>query len=366
MGLKICSPELGLSPESNSGGEVYDREVINRLCQAGVKVFSLLPKNRPYLKHKNLTVAYAPIKPMFPPHVFSAFVLPYLIKTYKAEKFDILRVHNPYFVGPAASVFKKLYPQVPVIATYHHLEEGINHLIDKIVIRNFDHLIAVSHFTKNEIITRLNYPEEKISVIYDGVGKEFQPGPKPQKLIDHWDLAGNFVILFVGGLKQRKNPAFLLTVLDKIGNKNTVLIYAGTGPLEKSLKLQVQNLGLTDRVKFTGFVPESDKVLLYRLADILVLPSSKEGFGMTLTEAGACGIPVIGNNNSSIREIIQDGQTGFLAKPGDVNDWVEKILQLIKSPDLRQKMGKIALKYVINKFTWRKNIKTQLKIFNQL
>ncbi len=141
MDLTICSPQLGLSPESNSGGEVYDREVINRLCDSGVKVFTLLPKNRPYLKHKNLTVAYAPIKPMFPPHIFSAFVLPYLIKTYKKVKFDILRVHNPYFVGPAAVIFRQLNPQVPIVASYLHLESGMNNLIGKIVIKSFDHII---------------------------------------------------------------------------------------------------------------------------------------------------------------------------------------------------------------------------------
>lgn len=349
MTFSICSPQLGLSPESNSGGEVYDREVIQRLCQQGVKVFSLLPKNRPYQKHKNLTVSYAPVKSMFPPHIFSAFVLPYLIKTYRKEKFDILRVHNPYFVGPGALVFKKLYPQVPIVVSYLHLESGINQFIDQLVINSFDHIITISESTKKEIIEVFNYPSEKISIAYPGVDNRFQP-----EKIKH----ENFTIMFVGGLKLRKNPEFLLKVLAKLNLPNVQLVYVGTGPLKNKL--------VGPNVKVTGYVPEADKPKLYHQADVVVLPSIKEGFGMTLTEAGASGLPVIGNNHSSIKEIIQNGKTGFLAKTNDVDDWANKLLQLIKSPQLCLKMGEQGQKFIRSKFTWEKNIQTHLKVYESL
>jgi len=348
MSITVCSPQLGLSPESNSGGEVYDREVINRLCQQGVKIFSLLPKNRSYQQHQNLTIAHAPIQPMYPPHIFSAFVLPYLIKTYKKEKFDILRVHNPYFVGPAALVFKKLYPQVPIVASYLHLESGINQFIDQLVINSFDHIICISQNTKHEIIDKLNYPAKKISVAYPGVDKRFQAGVKPT----------GFTIMFVGGLKQRKNPEFLLKVLEKLNQPDVQLVYVGTGSLKNKL--------VGPNIKVTNYVPEADKPKLYHQASVVVLPSIKEGFGMTLTEAGASGIPVIGNNHSSIKEIIQDGQTGFLAKTNDVNDWANKLLQLIKSPTLCQKMGEAGQKFVRSNFSWEENIQTHLKVYESL
>ncbi|MDZ7586587.1 MAG: glycosyltransferase family 4 protein [Patescibacteria group bacterium] len=354
MSLTVCSPQLGLSPESNSGGEVYDREVINRLCDKGVKVFTLLPKNRPYQKHQNLTVTYAPIQPMYPPHIFSVFVLPYLIKTYKKEKFDILRVHNPYFVGPAAAIFKKLYPQVPIVASYLHLESGFNHYIDKSVVKSFDHIICISQNTKQEIIDTLNYPKEKISVAYPGVDDRFQPPPKAKA----FRRAGKFTIMFVGGLKARKNPEFLLKVMAKLNRPDIQLIYVGTGPMKNKL--------IGPNVKVTGYVSEVDKPKLYHQASVVVLPSIKEGFGMTLAEAGASGLPVIGNKHSSIKEIIQDGQTGFLAKPNAVADWVNKLLQLIKSPTLCQKMGEAGQKFIRTNFTWEKNIQTHLKVYENL
>ncbi len=346
MNISVCSPQLGLAPESNSGGEVYDREVISRLCKAGVKIFSLLPKNQPYLKHKNLEIKYTPIKPMFPPHIFSAFVLPYLIKTYQKEKFDILRVHNPYFIGPAALIFKKLYPQVPVVASYLHLESGINHFIDRLVINSFDHIITISKATKNEIIESLHYPSEKISVAYPGVDSKSTP---------HHKNSAGFVVMFVGGLKPRKNPEFLLKVLAELNRPDVQLIFCGDGPLKNKLT--------GPNVQVTGYVRETDKPDFYHQADVVVLPSLKEGFGMTLTEAGASGLPVIGNNHSSIKEIIQNNKTGFLAKTNDVTDWVNKLLQLIKSPALCRKMGEAAQKFIRSNFTWDKNIQTHLKIY---
>jgi len=364
--ISICSPQLGLSPESNSGGEVYDREVITRLCQKNLKIHTLLPRGRSYLQHDNLSVKHALIRPMAPPHIFNAFVLPYLIKTYLIHKFDILRVHNPYFIGPAAVAFKKLFPQVPLVVSYLHLEEGINHSIDRRVISYFDHIITISQSTKDEIVDKLNYSASKISVTFPGVDKKFQPGSKSKELINKYRLKNKTVLMFLGGLKPRKNLQFLLKVLEKINNKKVVLIFTGTGPLLNQLKTQTKQLDLNNQVVFTGYVSEHEKVSYYQLADILLLPSIKEGFGMTITEVGACGIPAIGADHYSIKEIIQNNQTGLLAKPNDLDDWTNKTIQLIKSDKLRQQMGKSAQKYIRDKFTWKKNIDTHIKIFKKL
>lgn len=340
--MVICSPQLGLSPESNSGGEVYDREVIHRLCQKGVKVLTLLPKDRPYKPHKNLTVEYALMKPMYPPHIFSTFALPYLIKTYRQEKFDILRVHNPYFLGPAAAIFKKLFPRVPIVASWLHVE-------NRLLVGKFDHIITISQSTKEDIIESLHYPGEKISVAYPGVDQRFTP---------HHKKGAGFTIMFVGGLKPRKNPEFLLKVMAKINRPDVKLVFAGDGPLRRRLTGK--------NVRVIGFIPEKAKPSIYHRADVVVLPSIKEGFGMTLVEAGASGLPVVANNAWSMPEIVKNGETGFLAKFNDIDDWAAKLIQLIKDKDLRQKMGAVARQYVRQKFTWENNIQVHLKVYESL
>jgi len=364
--LSICSPQLGLNPESNSGGEVYDKEVISRLCQKNITVYSLLPKNRKFPAHANLKITHASIKSIIPPHIFSFFVLPYIIKTYRQQKFDLLRIHNPYFLGFSALIFKKLFPNVPIVASCLHLEQGFNYLILKKTISIYDYIITISQSTKNELISAFNYPSSKISIAYPGIDKKFKPGVKSKDLIKKYQLKNKIVLLFLGGLKARKNPNFLLNVLQKLNNPNLILIFAGTGLLFNQLKQKTKNQGLEKQVIFTGFIKEKDKVKYYQLADILLLPSLKEGFGMTITEAGACAVPAVGADNYSIKEIIQDEKTGFLAKLNNVDDWVDKLNQLIKSPSLRQKMGQVAQKHVRQKFSWEENINTHLKVFKKL
>ncbi len=359
----ICSPQLGLSPESNSGGEVYDREVISRLCQQGVKVYSFLPKGRSYSRHDNLFINHAPIRSITPPHFFSVLVLPYLIKTYLTTKFDILRVHNPYFIGPAALTFKALFPQVPVVLSHLHAESGLNGFIDAVTLKKYDHIITISKSTKKELNQDYQYPMSKITVAYPGVDKSFKPRPKAdQPLVEKTKTT----LLFLGGLKKRKNPQFLLKLLAKLNKKNLKLIMAGTGPLLSELKSLTSSLNLESQVTFTGFIKEQDKLNIYQSADILLLPSLKEGFGMTITEAAACGVPAIGADHFSISEIIKNNQTGFLACPNDVNDWAKKTIQLIKSEQLRQKLGQNAREFVTKTFNWDKNINLHIKIFKKL
>ncbi len=349
--LSVCSPQLGLSPESNSGGEVYDREILTRLAKKGVKVYTLLPKGKKYPKTRKLEVEFTKIGSFVPPHFFNAAALPYMVKTFQKHHFDLLRIHNLYFLSLAAITFKKNYPQVPMVGSILHLEDGVNDKLLKASIKNYDQLITISQSTKREIIKRYNYPENKITVAYPGVDKRFKSGKKTGK---------NFTILFVGGLKLRKNPEFLLKVMAKINRPDVRLVFAGDGPLGDQLKGK--------NVSVTGFIPEKNKAKkpsIYHQADVVVLPSIKEGFGMTLLEAGASGLPVVATDGWSMPEIVKDGETGFLAKLNDVDDWAQKLLQLIKSPNLRHKMGEAGRKNAAN-FTWEKNINKQIKVYENL
>ena len=366
--ITICSPQLGISPESNSGGEVYDREVIKHLCKAGVSSLVYLPKKRPHPKISGLQVFYAPIKTMFPPYIFNFFVFLFLLKTYKNYRFDILRVHSPYFVGPAALLFKYFHPSVPLVASYLHLEEKslLQPLIDKFAIKKFNHIITISNFTKKEIRKQYNVSSKKITVAYPGIEEKFKTQEKSSYLIGKYNLKNKKALLFLGGLKQRKNPLFLLDVFRKINDKQAILLVAGDGPLKSKLIQKVQNLGLEDKVIFTGFVPEESKVKFYNLADIVLLPSTKEGFGMIVAEASACGKPVIASDNSSLSEIIKNNKTGFLAETNKINDWVAKTKILLKNKGLRRLMGQRAIKYVRNKFSWQTNAEKHIKVFEKL
>ncbi len=173
------------------------------------------------------------------------------------------------------------------------------------------------------------------------------------------------VLLFLGGLKKRKNPVFLINLFKRLNNKDLVLIIAGDGPLRKEMQSRTKKNALSDRVIFTGFVSENKKTDFYNLADIVLLPSLKEGFGMIAAEAGACGKTVIASDNSSLKEIIINGKTGFLAKTNDIDDWIKKINSLIANQSAAKNMGWQARQRIINKFNWNKNIASQLKVYQK-
>lgn len=371
--LKICCPTLSIDPESNSGGAVHDRELLKHLAKLGVECHILLPKNRPYEKGiKNWHITYTSITHMFPAYIFNLFSLIYFFELYRKEKFDIIRIHSSYFVGLAAIIFKLFHPEVPIIASYLHLEEKkpLFHLIDKLIMKKFDRIFTISQFSKNEIIKKYKIEEEKIFISYPGVNKKYKPQKKDLSLMKKYKLENKIILLYLGGLKPRKNIKFLIKIMKEIKKENINLLICGSGLYGYYLKFLAKQWNLEKKIIFTGFIKEKEKVKYYNLADIFLLASKKEGFGMIALEAMACGKPVLVSNTSSLPEVIKDNVTGFLAQPENINDWLEKINLLSKNSELRRKMGKAAREYVLrankNKFNWQKAAQQQYDIFKKL
>jgi len=365
--LIILSPQLGIRPGSNSGGEVYDRELIKAFCQQGIKVIVILPKNKPYLPHKNLKVYYLPFPFVWPPYLFNLLIIPWLFWLYKKEKFKLLRVHSPYFVGLGALFFRFFHPHVPLVVTYHHLEEKkpFFNIINKLFILKWDVIIADSLFTKKEIISNYKINPKKIHVVYAGVSQKFKPRKKTQKLIQKYISGRTKILLFLGELKPRKNVGFLLDVMSKLKLAKVKLLICGKGSLYRKLVGQVTRLKIQDKVVFTGYIPESQKVAFYNLADVFLFPSRKEGFGMPVIEAAACAVPAVATNTSSLKELIITGKTGYLAEFNDLNDWKVKIEGLLNNNIFRKKMGQSARKFSQN-FSWAKTVKKQIEIYEKI
>lgn len=361
--LIICSPQLGLSPQSDLGGEVYDREILRRFCQLGYKVVVILPKNKPCFKHRNLKIYYLPVPFVWPPYLFNLMIIPYLFLLIKKEKFNILRIHSPYFAGIGAVFFKLFYCHLPLVAVYHHLENKfLFKLIDKILLKKFDCIIADSSYTKNEIKKNYQLKENKLFVSFSGVSSSFKAKKKKKELVKKYRLSKYKVLLYLGGLKKRKNVFFLLKIMDKLKKFKVKLLIVGKGSEEEMLKRGINNFNLKNKVFLTGFIKEKEKIDYYNLADVFLYPSLLEGFGLAVLEANACGVPVIASDNSSLKEIVINGKTGYLAKENNLEDWLLKIKKLLTNENLRKKMAREAKNYS-KKFNWLKTAKEQIKIF---
>ncbi len=199
-------------------------------------------------------------------------------------------------------------------------------------------VIAVSRQTKQDLITRYRLPDHKIHVIYEGVDSEFKPAPAEEIVrvrnvyrLDHPYL------LMVGTLEPRKNHALALHALARLvaqGYPHRLLICGGHGWLFEPVHRLIDELDLSDRVSFSGYVPARDLPPLYSGADCVLLPSLYEGFGFPALEAMACATPVVCSNASSLPEIA--GDAALLVAPTDDEALTMAIRSVLDEPGLAQ------------------------------
>lgn len=348
----ICSPQLGLSPESNLGGEVYDREMLKALDNMDVETLILLPfgKKHPVLKHAKFF--FLPVPFVYPPWLFNLLILPYLFYLHHKFKFNILRIHSPYFVGPATVLFHIFKPEVKLVPTYLHLEDNkLYSLVDKLLLPHCSLVTAISKSTKQELIQKFKVSPKQIVVTTPGVDEKYRPQPRNQKLLTKHGLENQKVLLYLGQLIARKNIPFLFELVKKLPVKYSLLI-CGSGPFQGDLEQIVHKLNLSERVLFAGTVPEAEKVDYYNLADIFLYPSSKEGFGLSVCEALSCGKTVIASDIPAFREI---HSTRLILHPLKPEVWINTIFNTKKTTS-NQRL----------KYTWKTEAEKYLKSLTQL
>jgi len=273
--VRVCSPHCGIDPETTSGGETYERELLRHLAARGIVCDILLARHKRYPDGvPNWTIHRLPIGRGLRWPVAALLLPPIIKRVYAATRFDLLRVHSLRYIGPAALLARRRYRlAVPIVAHHHHLDPGwLNPLIEGRVMRAVERVVVGSEFAIHQAAEQQGVAREKFSVVPYGVDRRFRRAPKPAALIARYGLEGKLVGLFLGGLKARKNLFFLLDAWCEVARerRDATLVVAGSGPLLKPLKRHAVKLGLDGRVVFAGYVPESEKVEYYNLADLLL------------------------------------------------------------------------------------------------
>ena len=189
-----------------------------------------------------------------------------------------------------------------------------------------DRVVGVSQLTLDRLNAWARLDPTRQRVLPNCVDlKQFTPGPKAPDLVASLGLAGKTVLMTFGRLaSEERYKGFdeIIELMPSLGEEfpNLVYVICGNGPDQARLEAKCRQLGLADRVVFTGFVAEGRKPDYYRLADAYVMPSRGEGFGIVFLEAMACGIPVMGSRLDGGREALLGGQLGELVDPSSVDD----------------------------------------------
>lgn len=212
-------------------------------------------------------------------------------------------------------------------------------------IRKIEYIIAISEFTKNELMNHLGIPEERIYVIPIGVDhQKFHPISDPVRP-SNLNPEDRF-LLYVGSEEPRKNLRVVLEAFrDLIRIMPDVKLIKAGGPgsgISPELCInEINRLGLKKNVIFTGPVSDSELLALYNLADAFVYPSFIEGFGLPPLEAMACGCPVIVSDRTSIPEVV--GDAGVLINPEDPKAWRDEMYRVLDESAIRENMKKKSL-----------------------
>ena len=161
--------------------------------------------------------------------------------------------------------------------------------------------------------------------------------------------------LYVGRLKRYKGIALAIRALAEARRRRAdlTLDIAGTGNHRAELEQLATELGLADAVRFHGFVSEAQKIDLFQRAWGNLFPSPKEGWGITVIEAAACGTPSIASDSPGLRDSVRDGETGFLVRHGDVDGLAGRMLELADQPARLAALGTGARRFAEG-LTWER------------
>lgn len=282
--------------------------------------------------------------------------------------------HSPDFVLPPTN------GRIPTLLTVHDISfvfypqvypEPLVTYLNKVVprsIKKATHVLADSQATKDDLVNVWQVAPQKITVLYSGADDRFQPVTDAQKLTavrQKYNLDDAPYILSVGTVQPRKNYQMLIRAFAPVAAQqpHNLIISGGKGWLYDEMLAEIEQQGLNGRVHFIGFVDDDNLPALYSGADLFVMPSLYEGFGIPILEAMGCGIPVLSSNASSLPEVV--GNTAVTLPPTDQTAWTEYILDLLTNPARRQQQITAGFQQA-KTFSWQKSARQLMQIYAQL
>ncbi|MGD0069944.1 MAG: glycosyltransferase family 4 protein [Candidatus Bathyarchaeia archaeon] len=232
-------------------------------------------------------------------------------------------------------------------------------------------IIAVSHFTKRELLEYYKVPERKIRVIHNGVNvNKFKPAQDKRKVKEELGFnPDDLTILSVGRLYARKGLFTLIESMPAVVNrfKNAKFIISGKGQSDEMRKLiaHAEKIGVKDSIIFTGYYPDKKLPKLYQAADVFAFSTFYEHHPFAVLEALSTGLPVVTTSVGGIPETIESGKNGFLVEPFNPKQFADRILYLLEHPAEAAEMGLLARQTILERFDWRIVVKDVLKVYDE-
>lgn len=294
-------------------------------------------------------------------------LLQYAIEIHRKTPFDIVHAHD-WMVCDAAWVMKKGFG-LPLISTMHATEagrmKGIHtdlqryiHQIEWRLTYESWKVIVNSHHMSQELQNQFSLPENKIRVIPNGIDPEifdFSDDFSPQVLRNQYATEAQRIVLYVGRMVLEKGVQVLLDAAPSILAEfpGTRFLMVGTGYYIDDLKRQAQYLNIENDVKFLGYVSDPALMRLYKIADVVCIPSLYEPFGIVALEGMAAHVPVVTSNAGGLTDFVEHMANGITTYAGNTQSLTWGILQVLRNPELADALKTEAYDRVSKIYNWR-------------
>ena len=284
----------------------------------------------------------------------------------KEGGFDVIHAHD-WLVTYAAKTLKNAY-NIPIVATIHATEAGRNSGIHDETQRYINdtewlltyeatEVIVNSNFMKNDIHRLFGLPFEKINVIPNGINlSNFTGIERDYDFRRLYAMDNEKIIVYVVILVYVKGIQHLIAAMPKILSNyhDAKLIIAGRGGMMDELKAEARNLGLGNKVYFTGYLDSKQVQKMYKCADVAVFPSTYEPFGIVALEAMLAGVPTVVSDVGGLNEIVNHGVDGMKSYAGNPNSIADSVTALLYDHQLAANVSKKAKQKVKEQFNWEK------------
>ncbi|HEY7400778.1 MAG TPA: D-inositol-3-phosphate glycosyltransferase [Actinomycetota bacterium] len=399
--MSVHTSPLDQPGTGDSGGmNVYIREVAERLARQGVHVDLFTrcrghddPEVRELVPGARLiTVKAGPCAPV-PKHDLPRYVPEFLggiLRRAELEGRDYDVVHSHYWLSGWVGHSAKQIWRVPLVASFHTLGKVKNYSLargeeaepgdrlagEERVIAAADRILAPTPAEAAQLVGLYRADPEAIRIVPPGVDHTlFTPRPKDEARARlHLD-AGMCLALYVGRLQPHKGPDVAIRTLAEAvarePDRCLVLAIVG-GPSGSSHGEEVARLldlasalGVADRVMLFPPQPQPRLADFYAAADVVLVPSRSESFGLVALEAQACGRPVVASAVGGLRFVVDDGRSGFLVDGHDPADHADRLLEVLRDPDRARRMGEEGARLAL-RFTWDATAAELLSVYREL
>ena len=368
MAYKICVVSYRDMKHPEAGGaEVIIQEVFGRLADQGHEVVLLTGAFKGGESRDR--IGNLEIHRVGNQYNFN-FVAPrYLKKNLASRGFDVVAedinkipLYLPkHTKAPVLAIVPHLFgttvfQQAPFpLAAYVYLYERFIPTVYK------DCMFSVLSKTTQDDLAARGLPRQNLRIIYGGMDHDLY-GPSPIPVSDRPRR-----MVYLGRLKKYKCIEYPILALPKIleAAPDTEYWIVGEGDYKEDLERIAREQGVADHVKFCGFVGGKDKVDLLHQTRILAYTSPKEGWGLSVIEAGACGVPVIASDSPGLKESVVHEKTGYLVPHGDIGILAQRTAKLLTDDTLAESMAQEGIKWAAT-FNWEASARKTLDLIDEL